>query len=120
MNPLTVSFEAQAIDRTQFRVLRADLDEELSSPFELRLELAALPGVRLDDLEVIGRAGMLDLELGDGSQRRIPGVVTHIAGSTHEESGSLQWKLTVRPRMESLSLTTTTEVWRTPVLNACA
>jgi type VI secretion system secreted protein VgrG len=110
MNPLTVSFEAQAIDRTQFRVLRADLDEELSSPFELRLELAALPGVRLDDLEVIGRAGMLDLELGDGSQRRIPGVVTHIAGSTHEESGSLQWKLTVRPRMESLSLTTTTEV----------
>jgi type VI secretion system secreted protein VgrG len=110
MPPLLVTFDAPALDRDQFRVLRAELDEELSSPYEVRLELAGVKGARIDDLALIGTTATLELDDGSGEPRRIPGVVTRVSGSLHEESGSLLWKLVLHPRMESLSLTHTTEV----------
>lgn len=108
MPPLLVTFDAPTLDRDQFRVLRAELDEELSSPYELRLELAGVKGARIDDLALIGTTAALELDDGSGEPRRVPGVVTRVSGSLHEESGSLLWKLVLHPRMESLSLTHTT------------
>jgi type VI secretion system VgrG family protein len=102
--------ESALIDVATVRVIRAECSEVLSTPYELRVELAGTPGTRLDDHALMGAPAALVIQKDDAEVRRITGVITRVTGSAHAESGSLLWSLTVRPRMEALSLTTATEV----------
>jgi type VI secretion system secreted protein VgrG len=110
MTTISTWFDSPTIDRNQFRVLHVEYEEELSTPYEVRVDLAGAPGARLEDVETIGNPGALVIERDGVEIRRVTGVITRVAGSLHEESGSLRWRITSRPRMEGLSLTTSTEV----------
>lgn len=107
---ITVWLDSPPLDPVSVRVSRAECTEELSTPYEVRVELVGTPGARLDDLELMGAPATLVIQRERADVRRIAGVVTRVTGSAHAESGSLQWSVTLRPRMEALSLTTATEV----------
>ncbi len=93
-----------------FEVVRFDLHEQLSSPFELTLELAARDNA-ITARDVLDRSAVFAIWQGEDVVRHINGIVSHFSRGDEGHRHSF-YTAVIRPPLHRLSLTRNTRIFQ--------
>lgn len=110
MKTLVARLEAEALEDGAFEVAEVVGKEAMSSPYEFAIRIVGAPGKTLDEDALLSAPVRLLLEQDGERVRAVHGLVQKIESGIHGETGSVEWTLTLVPRLQQLALTSTTEV----------
>jgi type VI secretion system secreted protein VgrG len=106
-------FQAGPHAAGELAVVGVEAQETLSQLYSVEINLAAPPGMSVDEKGLIGQKALLTVQLGDGSARFFHGIVSRVARWDVSRSPERQrYQVTVVPRLWTLRHTRRSRIFQ--------